>query len=68
MNNKTVYINKIELHNHCTRHAFTANNKVDAAIFYDFAKKADCIQTCSVRDFIWEVEAIVNFYFDFFIV
>ena len=33
MNNKTVYINQIELHNHCTKHAFTANNKLDTAIF-----------------------------------
>ena len=53
MNNKTVYINKIELHNHCTKHAFTANNKLDTAIFMISLKKADCIQTCSVRDFIW---------------
>ena len=53
MNNNTVYINKIELHNHCTKHAFTDNNKLDTAIFMISLKKADCIQTCSVRDFIW---------------
>ena len=39
MNNKTVYINKIELHNHCTKHAFTANNKLDTAIFMISLKK-----------------------------
>ena len=39
MNNKTVYINKIELHNHCTKHAFTDNNKLDTAIFMISLKK-----------------------------
>ena len=33
MNNKIIYLNKIELHNHCTKLAFIANNKLDAAIF-----------------------------------
>ena len=39
MNNKTVYISQIELHNHCTKHAFTANNKLDTAIFMISLKK-----------------------------
>ena len=33
MNNKIIYLNKIELHNHCPKLAFIANNKLDAAIF-----------------------------------
>jgi len=39
MNNKTVYLNKTELHNNCTKHAFIANKKLDAAIFMILLRK-----------------------------
>ena len=61
MNNKTVYINKIELHNHCTKHAFIANNKLDAAIFTISLRKPT-----AYRPVQFAIEAIANLFFDFF--
>lgn len=62
MNNKTVYINKIELHNHGTKHAFTANNKLDAAIFTISLRKPT-----AYRPVQFAIEAIVNL-FSYFLI
>ena len=68
MNNKTVYINKIELHNHCTKHAFTDNNKLDTAIFMISLKKPTAYRPVQFAILPGKLKLLSIFFFDFFIV